>query len=756
MGQPFLVNSYQKNWQRSPVIMPQADGGFLIVWESYLNEYDEGPSATYVAGQYFDAGGSPIGSEFVIAGSDGTLSGSPELTQLPDGGMVITWIYDDYDDILTIDTEIHAMVVNADGSIRQDDFRADTVASNRAVRPVVTVTGDGGFVISFGADRSTTNFDQVYARAYTAQGEPKGQNFLLNTVIQDFDQLVTRGATLTDGRAVIIWNSEATIDDAGTGQNDIRASILNPDGSVLRTDFRLAPSIGGAGSNRNYGYDVTATADGGFVMVHQRWSWDYRNDHDADGTSIVMAFYGRNGNARTAEMLVYETDELLNDVRITQLQTGEIVVVWTQHSETPGDIGDDAYGRIFSASGQPLGPIFEIGVDLDEYTDQEGLEVEALVGGGFIVAYMDEGIDSDGEGVAARIYGRGTDGNDQMTVDASGYLAGLGGNDRLTGNGRSNRLDGGAGDDLLRDLAGGNDTLTGGSGKDSLQGGLGNDVLDGGAGFDTALFSGTAAIRVDLMVTGPQNTGQGRDILRGIEHVTADRGNDVLKGSAVANLLAGNGGRDLLVGRAGHDTLTGGAGNDTLSGDNGNDLLLGGLGSDTAIFDAAGGVRVNLNLTGVQATGQGTDQLAGIENLTGGAGADRLQGNTQANVLGGAGGNDTLTGWSGNDLLVGGGGHDRLAGGNGNDTLIGGGGADWLAGGNGADSFNFNTNSGNDRIVDFDAQADVIRIDVANPGAPGVSVSATAGGTLIAWGSNSVLVTNVTPGQLDDDALIFI
>ena len=50
------------------------------------------------------------------------------------------------------------------------------------------------------------------------------------------NQLVTRGATLADGRAVIIWNSEATISNGGAGQNDIRASILNADGSLREVD----------------------------------------------------------------------------------------------------------------------------------------------------------------------------------------------------------------------------------------------------------------------------------------------------------------------------------------------------------------------------------------------------------------------------------------------------------------------------------------------------------------------------------------
>ena len=63
MGAEFRVNSYQDNWQRNPHITTFADGGFLVVWESYLNDYEEGsPSATYVAAQRYNAAGQRVGA----------------------------------------------------------------------------------------------------------------------------------------------------------------------------------------------------------------------------------------------------------------------------------------------------------------------------------------------------------------------------------------------------------------------------------------------------------------------------------------------------------------------------------------------------------------------------------------------------------------------------------------------------------------------------------------------------------------------
>jgi Ca2+-binding RTX toxin-like protein len=75
----------------------------------------------------------------------------------------------------------------------------------------------------------------------------------------------------------------------------------------------------------------------------------------------------------------------------------------------------------------------------------------------------------------------------------------------------------------------------------------------------------------------------------------------------------------------------------------GNNVLNGSTGTDTASYAyATAGVQVNLTLTSAQATGgSGSDRLVGIETLTGSAYADRLTGNSAANVLNGGAGNDT-------------------------------------------------------------------------------------------------------------------
>lgn len=201
-----------------------------------------------------------------------------------------------------------------------------------------------------------------------------------------------------------------------------------------------------------------------------------------------------------------------------------------------------------------------------------------------------------------------------LGYDGNDTIFGNGGNDALLGGNGNDRLFGGSGNDRLLGEAG-NDHIEGGTGSDTLIGGTGNDTLLGGSGIDRLhlddgddvlrggdgsdwLIVGARGATVDLAISGPQNTGYGRDVIAGIPNIQGGAGNDVLMGNAAANILLGGGGNDRLFGRLGADRLEGNAGNDLLDGGLGNDTLLGGLGNDTLIG------------------GTGTDVL------TGGPGAD--------------------------------------------------------------------------------------------------------------------------------------
>ena len=184
-------------------------------------------------------------------------------------------------------------------------------------------------------------------------------------------------------------------------------------------------------------------------------------------------------------------------------------------------------------------------------------------------------------------------------------------------------LIGGAGGDALFGR-GGDDMMIGGEGDDFLRGSDGADVMDGGNGWDRVssfVVAPTGGITFDLNIQGvAQDTGQGMDVLIGIEHASGTVLSDTLIGNGGSNWLWG--GADAIVGGGtGDDNINAGGGDDLVEVGSGNHTLAGGTGTDALSFlgghyeTSAAGVTYSLALQGAaQATEQGSMNTSGFEN----------------------------------------------------------------------------------------------------------------------------------------------
>jgi Ca2+-binding RTX toxin-like protein len=324
--------------------------------------------------------------------------------------------------------------------------------------------------------------------------------------------------------------------------------------------------------------------------------------------------------------------------------------------------------------------------------------------------------------------GRGRDslgGFDQQGTDDGwgNVLSGGAGNDTLNGS-FEDRLIGGPGDDLMQGRRAHADyssaerpitaELVDGSGQAS---GEGTDTLIGIVAFSGSSF--------DDRITGPADTfglggndeitlpnggefvngGDGDDTITVIGRILGTAqggpGNDIMFGRE----LDGNGGNDLLMapdeggslqGSEGKDILKGGPGEDRLKPDGSfvgapsdDDTVSGGGGIDDLDYGTAAEA-VTVDLSQGTATGEGSDTLSGIENVSGSEHGDTLIGDSGANVIRDgdfpiAQASDKLVGGDGNDRLSAASGADTLHGNDGNDYLLGGHGNDILAAGPGYD-----------------------------------------------------------------------
>lgn len=303
--------------------------------------------------------------------------------------------------------------------------------------------------------------------------------------------------------------------------------------------------------------------------------------------------------------------------------------------------------------------------------------------------------------------------------------------DTIVGDGNSNRIDGGVGDDALQSGGGGGHAF-GGPGTDSCDGfaveascgpepappanmayGILNQGLDGsslivqgspgndsiGISFGPGAWVVTSAIPI-FAGDGCQNPNPTTMVCPDaggapLIVVTGGQGND---GLAIDGSVPG-GAKVRINGNAGDDNLVGGNGEDVLeagenynSPDFGHDRLEGNAGSDVLYADPGGD-----NLLG----GAGNDLLVNSvvtcqgHVYDGGAGEDTVsyaRSNDNLRVsLGGSGGplgcgsddqvlavNESLEGSDGNDILIGDNDANSFMGHIGNDTMVGKGGSDFF------------------------------------------------------------------------------
>ena len=187
-------------------------------------------------------------------------------------------------------------------------------------------------------------------------------------------------------------------------------------------------------------------------------------------------------------------------------------------------------------------------------------------------------------------------------------------------------------------------TLDGAGGNDTLFGSAGDDILQGGTGTDRVVSTGTT----NQVLTDTSLIADSNDTLAAIEEAE-------LFGTSTDNFLDASG-------FSGDTTLHASDGDDTLAGGIGTDLVRQTIDADQSVSDS-------------QLTGQGTDQLTGIELawLTGGGNDNTLDASgfsVGGVTLDGSDGNDTLIGGTGDDQLVGGDGIDQVRQDSDNDQVL--------------------------------------------------------------------------------------
>jgi hypothetical protein len=189
VGSEFRVNETTEGDQTTPSVTALSDGGFVVAWESLV---DNG-SAGDISVQRYDAAGRPVGSQFRANKTIADTQETPSVAGLADGGFVVVW---NSDGISSQPDGIFGHRFSATGaSVGRHEFPVSAFQTG-AEYPSVAGLGDGGFIVTWG----TSSFEQVHGRRYTAAGEPTGAEFQVGQPLG-----ISRVAGLVDGGFIVVW-----------------------------------------------------------------------------------------------------------------------------------------------------------------------------------------------------------------------------------------------------------------------------------------------------------------------------------------------------------------------------------------------------------------------------------------------------------------------------------------------------------------------------------------------------------------------
>jgi len=259
--QEFRVNSYTTERQQRPAVSADADGNFIVVWQSRGQD-----GAGYgIYAQRYNASGLAQGTEFRVNASTTGPQENASVSADPDGDFVVAWNSNDG----VTEYQVLAQRFNNAGTPLGGELQVTTpMGTTDNGYPSVASDAAGNFVVTWTSFYYGGSSTGIFARRYDAAGDPRGSAFRVNTYTT-YAQKTQAVTSDPSGNFVVVWESE--YQDAGT--SGVFAQRFDTLGAPAGDEFRVntyTPDNQGLAS-------VVADGAGNFVVA---WT-----SYDQDGSS---------------------------------------------------------------------------------------------------------------------------------------------------------------------------------------------------------------------------------------------------------------------------------------------------------------------------------------------------------------------------------------------------------------------------------------------------------------------------------------
>jgi len=198
-GTEFRVNTYTTSNQRTPSVAMDADGDFVVAWESFKGGF----TSFEVCAQRFNSAGVPQGGEFTANTYTLSEQKNPSVAMDPDGNFVIAW------DSLGQDNNSAAVIArqyDSSGTAQGGEILVNSYTTGVQWEPSAAMDSDGNFVVIWSGDQEDGSGMGVFGQAFSSAGFRQGGEFRANTFTSS-EQTRCAVAMDADGSFSVVWDS---------------------------------------------------------------------------------------------------------------------------------------------------------------------------------------------------------------------------------------------------------------------------------------------------------------------------------------------------------------------------------------------------------------------------------------------------------------------------------------------------------------------------------------------------------------------
>ena len=207
----FQVNSYTTSYQYDPAVASDSRGNFVVVWNS-LGSYGTDTVGCSIQAQLYDATGAPVGGQFQVNSYTTGIQTAPTVAADAEGNFVVVWQSNASDGTDTWGTSIQAQFHDASGTAVGPQLQVNSYTTSYQYDPAVASDSRGDFVVvwdSWGSYGTDTDGRSVQAQRYDSSGAPVGGQFQVNSYTTSWQTGAKVSGDAGDN-FVVVWMSDGS------------------------------------------------------------------------------------------------------------------------------------------------------------------------------------------------------------------------------------------------------------------------------------------------------------------------------------------------------------------------------------------------------------------------------------------------------------------------------------------------------------------------------------------------------------------